>query len=231
MRSENSAIIKVKALTKTYNSGKSNVVHALHGVDLSINKGDFVALVGPSGSGKSTMMHLLGLLQTPTSGEIIIDGENMSRIAKRRYPRIRAEKIGFVFQGFNLIDTLSAKENVVLAGQYAGLSRRRAGEKAEKVLKTLGLAERMSHRPNELSGGQQQRVAIARALVNEPAVILADEPTGELDTKNSDDIVQILRELSKKGQTIVIVTHNLDVAKKADRIVKVSDGRIVGGQK
>ncbi len=226
METEN-IIIQAKGLCQTYNKGRVNEVKALCGVDFEAKKGEFVALVGPSGSGKSTLMHLLGLLQTPTAGEIIIDGENMKRLAKRRYPRVRAEKIGFVFQGFNLIATLSALENVILAGQYAGLSRRKAKEKAEKVLRDLGLGDRMSHRPNELSGGQQQRVAIARALVNNPAVILADEPTGELDSKNSDEIVKILRELARGGQTIIIVTHNLDVAEKADRIVKMRDGNIV----
>jgi len=227
MKSKN-IVIQVHQLAKTYNLGRKNLVQALAGVDFSVAKGEFVALIGPSGSGKSTLMHLLGLLQTPTEGEIIIDGENMSSVAKSRYPRIRAEKIGFVFQGFNLINTLSAKENVALAGQYAGMPRRKAKEKAEKILQSLGLADRMAHRPNELSGGQQQRVAIARALINEPAVILADEPTGELDSKSSDEIVKILRDLSEAGQTIVIVTHNLDVAEKADRIVKMKDGKIIG---
>jgi len=226
MESKNT-VIQTHHLTKTYKLGRGNLIRALAGVDFSVKKGEFVALVGPSGSGKSTLMHLLGLLQTPTGGEVIIDKENMSRVAKRQYPRIRAEKIGFVFQGFNLINTLSAKENVILAGRYAGLSRRKAREKAEKILQDLHLKDRMNHRPNELSGGQQQRVAIARALVNEPAVILADEPTGELDSKNSDEIVKILRDLARAGQTIVIVTHNLDVAKQADKIIYMKDGKII----
>lgn len=226
METEN-IIIQAKGLCQTYNKGKDNEVKALCGVDFEAKKGEFVALVGPSGSGKSTLMHLLGLLQTPTEGEIIVDGENMKRLSKRRYPRVRAEKIGFVFQGFNLINTLNALENVVLAGQYAGLSRGKAKERAQKVLKDLGLGDRMAHRPNEMSGGQQQRVAIARALINHPAVILADEPTGELDSKNSDEIVKILKDLARGGQTIIIVTHNLDVAGKADRIVKMKDGKIV----
>ncbi|OQA52462.1 MAG: Lipoprotein-releasing system ATP-binding protein LolD [candidate division WS2 bacterium ADurb.Bin280] len=221
-------IISARGLVKTYNQGKANVVHALCGVDFEAYRGEFVALVGPSGSGKSTLMHLLGLLQTPSKGEIIIDGENMKRLPKRLYPRVRAQKIGFVFQGFNLINTLNAKENVILSARYAGESARRAKEKAEKILRSVGLADRMTHRPNELSGGQQQRVAIARALVNEPAVVLADEPTGELDSKNSDEIVKILKDLSRNGQTIVIVTHNLDVAKKADRIITMRDGNIIG---
>lgn len=226
MESENTVFL-VKNLSKTYNRGKINEVRALRGVDLKVKKGEFVALVGPSGSGKSTLMHLMGLLQTPTSGEIVLDGENMKHIPKRRYPRVRAEKIGFVFQGFNLINTLNAKENVVLAGQYAGLPRRKAVQATEKILKDLGLGDRMAHRPNELSGGQQQRVAIARALVNKPAVILADEPTGELDSKNSDEIVKILKDLAKNGQAVVIVTHNMEVAEKADRIIKMKDGKII----
>lgn len=226
MKNEN-VVLSVENLSKTYNQRKSNEVRALKSVDLKIKKGEFVALVGPSGSGKSTLMHLMGLLQTPTSGEIIVDDQSMENTPKRRYPRIRAEKIGFVFQGFNLINTLNAKENVILAGQYAGLPRNKAIQKAEKVLTELGLGDRMAHRPNELSGGQQQRVAIARALVNNPAVILADEPTGELDSKNSDEIVKILKELASNGQAVVIVTHNLDVAKKADRIVKMKDGKII----
>ena len=220
-------VIETKNLTKTYKLGRGNLVSALAGVDFELKKGDFVALIGPSGSGKSTFMHLVGLLQTPSSGEIWINGKNMSKISSRNYPKFRAKHIGFVFQGFNLIPTLSAKENVILAGRYSGLSQKIAKERAEKLLKRVGLKDRMNHRPDELSGGQQQRVAIARALINTPSIILADEPTGELDSKTSKEIVEMLKELNKQGQTFLIVTHNLEVAKMTKQIIKMHDGKIV----
>ena len=220
-------VLETKKLTKIYRPGKQNEVRALDGVSFKLKKSDFVALIGPSGSGKSTFMHLIGLLQKPTSGKIFISGDDMTQISNRLYPKIRAKKIGFVFQGFNLISTLSAKENVMLAGRYAGLSGKEARERTEKLLSDLGLKDRMNHRPNELSGGQEQKVAIARALVNNPEIILADEPTGELDSKNSAEIVKILRDLARQGQTIMIVTHNLEVAKKADKIIKMQDGKMI----
>lgn len=220
-------VLEAKKLTKIYRKGKQNEVRALDGVNFKLYKGDFVALVGPSGSGKSTFMHLIGLLQKPTSGKVFIGGSDMTAISNKLYPKIRAKKIGFIFQGFNLISTLSAIENVMLAGRYAGLSGKEARERAEKILTELGLEERMHHRPSELSGGQEQRVAIARALVNDPEIILADEPTGELDSKNSDEIVKLLKSLSKKGQTILIVTHNLDVANKTDKVIKMQDGKMI----
>jgi putative ABC transport system ATP-binding protein len=220
-------VLETKKLTKIYRRGKENEVRALNGVSFKLKRGDFVALVGPSGSGKSTFMHLIGLLQKPTSGKVYIGGADMTAIPNKLYPKVRAKKIGFVFQGFNLISTLNAFENVMLAGRYAGLSSKEAREKAEKVLTDLGLKNRMYHRPSELSGGQEQRVAIARALINSPEIILADEPTGELDSKNSVEIVKLLKGLSKKGQTILIVTHNLDVAKKADKVIKMQDGKMI----
>ncbi len=220
-------VLETRKLTKIYRRGKQNEVRALDSVNFKLKRGEFVALVGPSGSGKSTFMHLIGLLQRPTSGKIFITGSDMTRIPSKLYPKIRAQKIGFVFQGFNLISTLSALENVMLAGRYAGLSGKQARQRAEEVLANLGLKDRMHHRPSELSGGQEQRVAIARALINEPKIIMADEPTGELDSKNSAEIVRLLKDLSSRGQTILIVTHNPEVARKADRIVRMQDGRVV----
>lgn len=220
-------VLETKKLTKVYRPGKQNEVRALDGVDFKLKKADFVALVGPSGSGKSTFMHLIGLLQRPTSGKIMIGGKDMTAISNKLYPKIRAKKIGFIFQGFNLISTLSAIENVMLAGRYAGLSGKEARARAEKILTELGLEERINHRPSELSGGQEQRVAIARALINDPEIILADEPTGELDSRNSAEIVKLLKELSRRGQTILIVTHNLEVAKKANKIIKMQDGKMI----
>jgi putative ABC transport system ATP-binding protein len=223
----NKIVLETKKLTKIYRKGKQNEVKALDRVNFKLEKGEFVALVGPSGSGKSTFMHLVGLLQRPTSGKILIGGKDVTAISKKFYPKIRARKIGFVFQGFNLIATLSALENVMLAGQYAGLPSKEARSRARKILTDLGLEGRMGHRPNELSGGQEQRVAIARALINNPEIILADEPTGELDSKNSNEIVKLLKGLSQKGQTILIVTHNLEVARKADKIIKMQDGKMI----
>ena len=224
---EKETVIKTKELQKTYRLGRKNFVSALNGVDFELGKGDFVALVGPSGSGKSTFMHLVGLLQTPSAGKIWIKGEEMTEVSKRSYPRFRSENIGFVFQGFNLIPTLTAKENVMLSGRYAGMSHRLARDHAEELLAKFGLQDRMNHKPDELSGGQQQRVAIARALINSPAIILADEPTGELDSKTSREVVEMLKELNSSGQTILIVTHNTEVAKMAKKIVEMKDGRIV----
>jgi len=221
-------VIKTQDLQKTYRLGRRNFVNALNGVDFELERGDFVALIGPSGSGKSTFMHLVGLLQAPSAGKIWIKGQEMTKISKRTYPRFRAEHIGFVFQGFNLIPTLTAKENVMLSGRYAGMSHSLARDHAEELLTKFGLQDRMNHKPDELSGGQQQRVAIARALINNPALILADEPTGELDSKNSKDVIATLKELNSSGQTILIVTHNTEVAKMAKKIVKMKDGRILG---
>jgi len=227
MEKEPEVVLKTENLKQVYNPGHKNEVQALRGVNFELARGDFVAMVGPSGSGKSTFMHLVGLLQTPTEGTIWLHGHNVSDIAKRRYPRLRAEEIGFVFQGFNLIPTLSAKENVMLAGRYAGLSARRARARAEELLREMGLGERMNHRPSELSGGQSQRVAIARALVNRPSLVLADEPTGELDSKTAAEIMAMLKRLNREGQTFLMVTHNLEVARLAEKVVTMRDGRIV----
>lgn len=218
-------IVKAKGLKKSYKMSRRNIIHALRGVNIEVKEGDFSAIVGPSGCGKSTLMHVLGLLDRPDEGQLVIDGDDLSRLKEKKAFRVRARKIGFIFQGFNLIPTLTALENVILAGKYGGLSRGERKERAKKLLDLLGLGERMNHKPNELSGGQQQRVAIARALINDPALILADEPTGELDSKTSLEIMDILKKLNvQENKTFLIVTHNLDVAKACKKIIRLKDG-------
>jgi putative ABC transport system ATP-binding protein len=204
---------------------KSNIVQALKGLNIAIREGDFSAIVGPSGCGKSTLMHIMGLLDKPDSGELIIDGENTAQMKEKEATRFRSKKIGFIFQGFNLIPTLTAFENVVLAGKYSGMKKKERVNRAEELLELVGLSERMSHKPSELSGGQQQRVAIARALMNNPSLILADEPTGELDSKTSMEIIDMLKKLNKKNnQTFVLVTHNMEVAEACNSIIRLKDG-------
>ncbi len=218
-------VIATKDLRKIYQMG-STVVKALDGVDLDIYPNEFVALMGPSGSGKSTLMNLLGCLDTPSEGNYMLDGEHVSAMDDNELAAIRNRRIGFVFQTFNLLPRLTALQNVALPLVYAGVSKEKRLEKARDVLRIVGLEDRMTHRPNELSGGQRQRVAIARALVNDPAIILADEPTGNLDSKTSAEIMQILEDLHQKGNTIVLVTHEPDIAAHAHRVVKLRDGLI-----
>lgn len=218
-------IVKASGIEKSYRMSKKNIVHALRGVDIEVEEGDFSAIVGPSGCGKSTLMHILGLLDRPDSGSLEIDGLDMLKLPERQAYKIRAKKIGFIFQGFNLIPTLTALENVALAGKYGGMSRPERIKRAKNLLKILGLGDRMGHKPNELSGGQQQRVAISRALMNDPTIILADEPTGELDTKTSLEIMQILEKLNREGKTFLIVTHNMEVANACKKRVKLIDGK------
>ena len=219
-------IVKARGIKKSYRMSRKNIVHALRGVDINVAAGDFSAIIGPSGCGKSTLMHILGLLDRPDAGTLEIDGENMSRLSDKKAYKIRARKIGFIFQGFNLIPTLTALENVVLAGKYGGLGKSERLERARELLNMLGLENRVDHKPNELSGGQQQRVAIARALINNPSIILADEPTGELDTKTSMEIMEILKRLNKEeGKTFLIVTHNMDVASACKKRIKLVDGK------
>jgi putative ABC transport system ATP-binding protein len=221
-------IIEATNLHKSYKMSKKNIVHALCGADIKIVQGEFVAIIGPSGCGKSTLMHILGLLDQPDEGKLIIDGLEIATAKKRKLPMLRSRKIGFIFQGFNLIPTLSALENVVLAARYGGKRPKQAKKLAIEMLTKVGLGERMKHRPTELSGGQQQRVAIARALINNPAIVLADEPTGELDSKTSKEIIMMLKDLNKKtGQTFLMVTHNLEVAKYCNRVIKMRDGLVV----
>jgi len=220
-------VLEVKNIAKYFNKDKPNEVKALRGVDLEVKKGDFIAIIGPSGSGKSTLMHILGALDKPTSGEIQLDGEDISKKKLSGLYKIRGQKLGFVFQGYNLIPTLTALENVMLAVEYSG-KKTDAKKISGEALTLVGLGERLNHKPTELSGGEKQRVAIARALVNKPAIVLADEPTGELDTKNSQDVIDLLKGLNEReGQTFVIVTHNPEIAKQCKKIIELRDGKIV----
>lgn len=218
-------ILRIRNLKKTYMQGKIPV-HALDGVSLDVKKGEFLSIVGPSGSGKSTLLSMIGLLDKPTEGSVLIEGKEISRAKESEAPRIRREKIGFVFQHFNLLSSLSAMENVDIAMRFSEISKNKRKERAFELLTKVGLGDRVAHKPSELSGGQQQRVAIARALANNPAIILADEPTGAVDTKTREVIVELLKDLSKKGQTIIVVTHDMEVARQTDRIITMRDGII-----
>ncbi len=202
------------------------IVKALDGVTLTINRGDFTAITGPSGSGKSTMMNLIGCLDTPTDGIISIDGEETLGMSEAELAYIRNQKVGFVFQQFNLLGRINALENVMTPLLYSGIGVKQRKERAKVALERVGLADRMRHRPNELSGGQKQRVAIARALVNNPSILLADEPTGALDTNTGLQIMELFEELNAEGRTVVVVTHNLEIAMKAKRQIKVLDGKL-----
>jgi ABC-type lipoprotein export system ATPase subunit len=223
----NSTILKVEKVKKSYKLSKENFVNALNGVDLDIKKGEMVAVMGPSGSGKSTLLNMLGALDKPTEGEVMVGNESIGKMSSKKLASLRNRKMGFIFQNYDLIPTLTALENVVLPLKYAGVKSKEAKRRAEEELKKVGLSDRIKHLPSELSGGQQQRVAIARALVNNPEIILADEPTGNLDTKSGNEIISMIIKLNKElGQTFIIVTHNPDVAKICDRIIKVIDGKI-----
>ena len=205
---------------------RGTVVHALNGINLDIKEGELVAIMGPSGSGKSTLLNMLGLLDQPSAGRIAIKGQNVASIKKGDLPELRSRELGFVFQSFNLVPTLTALENVMLPLRYAGVGIRRRKQMARTALEQVGLGDRMNHSPNELSGGQRQRVAIARSIVNEPAVIFGDELTGELDSKMTADVMKLVANLNKKGQTFIIVTHNPEVAKMCRRIIFMKDGRV-----
>ncbi|MBK8506324.1 MAG: ABC transporter ATP-binding protein [Saprospiraceae bacterium] len=218
-------VISVRNLTKTYQMG-TTVVRALQNIDLDIFANEFVALMGPSGSGKSTLMNLLGCLDTPTEGEYLLGGENVADMDDNQLANVRNRKIGFVFQTFNLLPRLSALENVALPLVYAGINKEKRTDKSRMVLETVGLGDRVEHKPNELSGGQRQRVAVARALVNDPTIILADEPTGNLDSKTSEEIMEMFENLHKAGNTIILVTHEPDIAEYAHRVVRLKDGVI-----
>ncbi|MFQ5447549.1 MAG: ABC transporter ATP-binding protein [Saprospiraceae bacterium] len=224
------SIISVRNLKKIYYMGV-NVVNALQGIDLDIYKNEYVALMGPSGSGKSTLMNLIGCLDTPTVGEYHLNGTNVSTMNDGELAEVRNKEIGFIFQTFNLLPRLSALDNVALPLVYSGMSKSVRVAKAEQVMEAVGLADRMHHKPNELSGGQRQRVAVARALVNDPSIILADEPTGNLDTKTSLEIIGLFEEIHAAGNTIVLVTHEKEIAEHAHRIVKLRDGMVESDEK
>ncbi len=218
-------LISIEHLNKTYIMGAEKV-EALKDVSINIEKGEYVALMGPSGSGKSTLMNLLGCLDSPSRGQYWLNGKEVSTMEDSELAEVRNKDIGFVFQTFNLLPRLSALENVALPLVYAGVSREDRLEKARKVLEAVGLGDRVSHKPNELSGGQRQRVAVARALVNDPAIILADEPTGNLDTKTSYEIMSLFEEIHKAGNTVILVTHEQDIALHAHRIIRLRDGLV-----
>ena len=220
-----SIVIEAEGLSKQYQMGDS-IVHALRGVSFQVTAGEFVALMGPSGSGKSTLMHLLGCLDTPTAGTYQLQGQDVGKLSKRARATVRNQQIGFVFQTFNLLPRLSALDNVLMPLRYRGWVQQ-AREQATVALEQVGLADRIHHRPTELSGGQRQRVAIARALVTNPAIILADEPTGNLDSKTGADIMQLLIELNQAGRTIILVTHDAQVAEYTERTLAMMDGEIV----
>ncbi|KAA0208485.1 ABC transporter ATP-binding protein [Ignavibacteria bacterium CHB1] len=220
-----SSLIELKDIVKLYIMGAEQL-YALNGVSLGIDRNEYVAIMGPSGSGKSTLMNIIGCLDTPTSGEYLLNGRNVSEMEDDELADIRNKEIGFVFQTFNLLPRINALYNVELPLIYSGIPKSKRIEMAEQALVSVGLADRMLHKPNELSGGQRQRVAIARALVNNPSIILADEPTGNLDTKTGDEIMMLLSDLHEKGNTIILVTHEEDIANHADRIIKIRDGVI-----
>lgn len=218
--------ITLTDIQKIYHMG-DNVVYALAGVSMTIASGEFTAIMGPSGSGKSTLMNILGCLDRPTSGSYQLDGQEVATLSDDELAITRNKKIGFVFQSFNLLPRMSALQNVALPLVYAGVEKNDRIARASKALAMVGLDTRMDHRPNELSGGQRQRVAIARALVNDPTIIMADEPTGNLDTKSSDEVMDIFRELNSQNRTIVLVTHEPDIAENARRVITVRDGKII----
>lgn len=218
-------LIKITKITRDFILG-SEKIHVLKGIDLQINKGEYVALMGPSGSGKSTLMNLLGCLDTPTSGQYILNNKDVSEMHDDDLAEIRNKEIGFVFQTFNLLPRTTALDNVALPMVYAGYSKTDRHARATEVLKQVNLADRMDHQPNQLSGGQRQRVAIARALVNNPSIILADEPTGNLDSKTSVEIMNLFNEIHKNGNTVILVTHEEDIAQYAHRVIRLRDGMI-----
>ena len=219
------ALIHIENMKKIYNPGE-NEVRALDGIDLDIEKGDLVAIVGHPGSGKSTLMNMLGCLDTPTSGKYVLDGQDVASMTDNQLADVRNKEIGFIFQGFNLISNLDAVGNVELPLVYRGVSKNERKQLAMEALKSVGLEDRMKHKPNEMSGGQQQRVAVARAVAAKPPIILADEPTGNLDTKSTQEIMEILKELHRSGRTVIIITHDEEIASQAHRVIRILDGRI-----
>jgi putative ABC transport system ATP-binding protein len=218
-------VMELVDVWKVYDLGEVKV-EALRGVSFEVFQGEYVIIIGPSGSGKSTLLHILGCLDRPTKGKVLIEGEDVSKMSDRKLAQVRNRKIGFVFQSYNLLPRLNALENVELPMIYAGVPARERRKRAKELLELVGLGDRLHHRPNQLSGGQQQRVAIARALANDPVFILADEPTGNLDTKTGEEILELFRKLHEMGKTLVVVTHNLEIMAEGTCIVRIRDGRI-----
>lgn len=218
--------LQISGVDRVYQTGDVTF-QALKNINLEIKKGEFVAIVGPSGSGKSTLMHILGLLDTPTNGSYLLDGQDVARLHEEHRAEIRNKKIGFVFQSFNLLKRTRAVDNVALPLLYQGIEKKERIRRATEALNEVGLGEKLNSRPNELSGGQQQRVAIARAIVTNPEIILADEPTGNLDSKTGDTIIDLFKSLNKQGRTVVFITHSEEVARTANRIIKIKDGEVV----
>lgn len=223
-------MINIKNATKSYDMGSMRV-DALRGVTLHVGEGEFLSIMGPSGSGKSTLMNIIGCLDVPTTGEYFLDGKEISTYNEKQLARIRNQKIGFIFQKFNLLPKLTALENVELPLIYRGMNSRERMKRTIEALEKVGLGDRMTHKPTELSGGQQQRVAIARALAGDPPLLLADEPTGNLDSKSGSDVLEIIQELSKEGKTVVLITHNIEIANEAQRIVTIKDGLLFDNSK
>jgi len=225
-----SSIIHISQLKRNFALG-NQIVKVLKGIDLNVNKNEYVALMGPSGSGKSTLMNLIGCLDTPTSGKYILNNKDVSQLTDDELAEIRNQEIGFVFQTFNLLPRYTALDNVSLPLVYAGVDKATRDSRAKEVLDQVGLSDRMDHRPNQLSGGQRQRVAVARALVNRPSIILADEPTGNLDSKTSVEIMRLFEEIHENGNTVIVVTHEEEIAKHAQRIIRLTDGVITSDEK
>jgi putative ABC transport system ATP-binding protein len=223
----NDIIIRTENVVKTYNTGRVKT-HALRGVNIEIPRGSFSCIIGPSGHGKSTLMHLIGGLDRPTEGRIFIDGMDITELSNNDLAELRTKKIGFVFQFFNLLQNLTAKENIEIAMMFSKTNEKTQGEKAVELLSLVGLSDKLNAKPSELSGGQQQRVAIARALANNPDILLMDEPTGNLDSESEAEVLGHISELHKKGKTIVIVTHNSEIAKKAEMVFEIRDGKLIG---
>ena len=221
-------LLTLEGVHKTYPLDGAEVP-AINGISLTINTGEFIAVIGPSGSGKSTAMNLIGCLDTATTGRILLEKQNIQQLSESALANIRGRKIGFVFQTFNLIPTLDALENVALPMLFQKVPKKKRKQKARQLLEQVGLGNRLHHLPNQLSGGQRQRVAIARALANDPEIILADEPTGNLDTKTGEEIMKLLRDLNRQGKTLSVVTHNPELTKMADKVITLKDGKVVGG--